>query len=302
MALVLILAGWLLLAPCGVSAQAASNHPHAKPFIFTNIIQDKDLVVAMPCALGEGVRTLIAINGSDELAEQMTKKYSEEHNEFYAYAPDDGEGYWGSDDDTIFFVHAAKTLLKNFDYRGLHAITDRNWFKETCVPCNFDPNNPPSGDVHGFGPSEAKPLSSNVTMVKACPSQRNYGGAGVILSKGMMDFLANNDTYFNCLMETYVNASDHLISECLWKNNIAFTDPGYIMAHGGDVNYRAFMPEWPTKTHHEGTQLARLVKGSCDYLCKWRIRNQASHHVKVRILDSPKMAAAMIVSLSTQMS
>eukprot|EP00798_Chlamydomonas_sp_ICE-L_P012435 gene12435-15634_t len=129
----------------------------------------EDFVIVLPCAMGErmllaqatrswrqGIRTLIAINGSEEDANKLTNKYSEEYNEFYVAAPDDGEGYWGEklharyagdpraayspvlahryfkgkykwmihgDDDTIFFLHAVRTLLKDYDHQTIHAIS-----------------------------------------------------------------------------------------------------------------------------------------------------------------------------------
>eukprot|EP00798_Chlamydomonas_sp_ICE-L_P003805 gene3805-13875_t len=104
--------------------------------------KNEDFVIVLPCAHGrrmllahasrawrQGIRTLIAINGSDETAEKLTKEYSKEHNEFYVTAPDDGnfkgDYKWMlyGDDDTIFFLHAVKTLLKDYDHRTIHALS-----------------------------------------------------------------------------------------------------------------------------------------------------------------------------------
>eukprot|EP00798_Chlamydomonas_sp_ICE-L_P023136 gene23136-30340_t len=213
--------------------------------VFPSLLGERMLLVHATRAWRQGIRTLIAINGSDEDAKKLTDKYSEEHNEVYIAAPDDGEGYWGDrehghypgdpraayapvlahryfkgnykwmlhgDDDTLFFLHAAKTLLKDYDHNTIHAITDRI-DGARCVPCFFDRNNPPTGDLRGVGPPQTKPLDASIQITNACPCCKSsmespewlaagwsgtvwYGGAGLILSKAAMDHLtAEKDQY-----------------------------------------------------------------------------------------------------------
>eukprot|EP00798_Chlamydomonas_sp_ICE-L_P023138 gene23138-30342_t len=283
----------------------------------------------------QGIRTLIAINGSDEDAKKLTDKYSEEHNEFYVAAPDDGEGYWGDkdhghypgdpraayapvlahryfkgnykwmlhgDDDTLFFLHAVKTLLKDYDHNTIHAITDRI-DGARCVPCFFDRNNPPTGDLRGVGPPQTKPLDVSIQITNACPYCKSsmespewlaagwsgtawYGGAGLILSKAAMDHLtAEKDQYLNCLLNSKCLGGDCLLSMCLWSAGVVFTNPGYDLAHGSS-DYIIFVADWrqSDEESHKKTPLADLISNTCDYNCKWRIRNQS--RAAVTLLDA----------------
>eukprot|EP00798_Chlamydomonas_sp_ICE-L_P023135 gene23135-30339_t len=292
--------------------------------VFSSVMGERMLLAHATRSWRQGIRTLIAINGSDEDAKKLTDKYSEEHNEFYVAAPDDGEGYWGrrhshyagdpraayapvlahryfkgnykwmltGDDDTLFFPHAVKTLLKDYDHNTIHAISDRTE-RATCVPCFFDRNNPPTGDLRGLGPPLTKPLDASIQITNACPfckssmespewlaagwsSSGLYGGAGLILSKAAMDHVtAEKDQWLNCIINSEGQGWDHLLSTCLWSAGVSFTNPGYAYAYGYNY-YTVFKADWTQSDmeSHFKTPLQTLVSDTCDYNCKWRIRNQ----------------------------
>eukprot|EP00798_Chlamydomonas_sp_ICE-L_P023139 gene23139-30343_t len=132
------------------------------------------------------------------------------------------------DDDTLFFLHAAKTLLKDYDHNTIHAITDRI-DGARCVPCSFDRNNPPTGDLRAVGPPRTKPLDASIQITNACPYCKSsmespewlaagwsgtawYGRAGLILSKAAMDHLtAEKDQLLNCLLNNKNSAAVTLL-------------------------------------------------------------------------------------------
>eukprot|EP00798_Chlamydomonas_sp_ICE-L_P003746 gene3746-13806_t len=289
-------------------------------------LKNEDFVIVLPCAVGrrlllahatrawrQGIRTLVAINGSDEMAKRLTKEYSNEHNEFYVAAPDDGEGYWAygpvlahryfkgdykwmlhGDDDTIFFLHAVKTLLKDYDHQTIHAISapqspkhlspfpDRTFFA-TCVPCFFNPDNPPTGDLRGVGPPLTKPLDPSGQGSDSVVSTGIWR-AGVAHTNPSYAYAEANTTQHNTtsdntahptLTGTRAKGSDGIVSGCIVKFGVAYTNPGYVYAYN-DSLYQVFQSDWPDQNSHLTTPLAKLVSDKCDYRCKWRIRNQAA--------------------------
>ena len=75
----------------------------------------------------------------------------------------------------IWFLPAVKQLVRNYDPDLPHAITDRAYHLY-CLPCHWDPDNPPMGDVDGSGVplaprlSEAMQLQRDIKPPRACPS------------------------------------------------------------------------------------------------------------------------------------
>ena len=144
---------------------------------------------------------------------------------------------------------------------------DRTFFR-LCLPCHYDPGNPPKGDVTGDGAPllpllSAEQLRNQTDPVRACPYCSSsvachegppangtrkikgescagglwYGGAGLIISVGLVRRL-DYDAFLRCTLgHRAEKGSDRMFSDCLFGSGFAITDPGYVKAYG-DEAYR----------------------------------------------------------------
>lgn len=187
---------------------------------------------------------------------------------FLAHEAVDGNYKWMlfGDDDTIWLMKNVERLLENYDHRLPYAISDYMYFGKTfgtentvyeehnrpwsdgswhagsttaprCLPCHLDL---PAGWQESLqGPMMMRACSCSPRLAcmanrKACAHSRfrppfPYGGAGIILSRGLFDHV-DKDEILQCIRNgvSVSNGGDQLLAHCLWKQGIAATDPGEV--------------------------------------------------------------------------
>ncbi|GLI67989.1 hypothetical protein VaNZ11_012203 [Volvox africanus] len=123
-----------------------------------------------------------------------------------------------------------------------------------------------------------------------CTPPTAHGGAGMIFSVGLMRSIPFRDA-LDCFL-TFTNATggDQMVSECLWRHGIAFTDPGPLVRHSYDYQYVIFggAPRLPSLV---GLELSGTEE-PCNALCTWMLRNVVSIHMHARIKKDIKALAA----------
>ncbi|EFJ48850.1 hypothetical protein VOLCADRAFT_90525 [Volvox carteri f. nagariensis] len=220
------------------------------------------------------------------------------------------------DDDTVFFMPGVRKLVAQFDHNLPIALSDNLWHDSShprleavrCLPCGFNTSLlrvPSAKNTTDGTPAAAnytpRPACPFCTPVDACPPWKPeckggggaHGGAGIILSVGLMrkllydDAIACMESIFHC------SGGDCLVSRCIWRAGYGFTDPGLSLMYDDPYDHILFdslASRWFLHHPIEQIYLGNCVSDICSYL----VRNVVSFHLRGKSYPSyPKAAAAM---------
>ncbi|KAG2501562.1 hypothetical protein HYH03_000069 [Edaphochlamys debaryana] len=154
-----------------------------------------------------------------------------------------------------------------------------------------DPSCPVCTPAAACAPISKEP---SVLTSGACNLSVPHGGAGMILSAGLMRSIPYH-SFLNCLLAIQSSSgSDRMFTECLWQHDVAITDPGASVRHLYDPRYVLF-----------GGKGARLLegpihdaeRGRCDEACAWQLENTVSLHAYARQWRDQKDLASKLQAL-----
>lgn len=173
------------------------------------------------------------------------------------------------DDDTLWFPPNVLSLLNTgFDYKLPYVMSDMFYYRNPCKGCAYDDRReglhrinthaprclpchfqkPPGWDEPFFAAEVGCPCTPKLACAadpEVCQQvgfQRPapYGGAGVLISRGMFETL-NLTAYVSCL-DMYSQTKGHgddIMMQCLYDQNFAPTDPGPFL-HGHHPRFSLF--------------------------------------------------------------
>ncbi|GAX82097.1 hypothetical protein CEUSTIGMA_g9525.t1 [Chlamydomonas eustigma] len=240
------------------------------------------------------------------------------------------------DDDTVFFIPNVISFLGRLNHMVPYALTDNLWYRRRgsnspyhphpdaprCYPCALPEHSsgqPNQGSIPAEAVSNSDPYSilgyTPPTVCEACTvdvackayreanmdcdAPRAHGGAGIIFSKALLDFVDLNE-FQRCLERVWgASGSDTLISLCLWEAGYAFTDPGVWIQGPGHPHEGRPHPHYiifdnrrqstALRADHFQMMKSKTCSGSCAY-DKWLLKSMVSMHVAARA--HPTSAAA----------
>lgn len=232
------------------------------------------------------------------------------------------------DDDTMFFQRGTQALTSQLDPAMPYFLTDHLWFAypgygahpsdtaPRCLPCNW--RGPTEYRGEG-GVAYRAPIGCPCTPsllcnpasfesqpwwrgtcarapVYAVPQQlySMHGGAGAVLSRGLLEKV-NVSAMIHCVQHTFATGGDSFITECLWQQGFAITDPGFSFLHPG---VRLFDPTDARTTPLLMALLdARLGGAQRCPACQQHLDHLVSAHVGSRGFDSFEDAAMYVEQL-----
>ncbi|KAG2491406.1 hypothetical protein HYH03_010197 [Edaphochlamys debaryana] len=221
-----------------------------------------------------------------------------------------GDGYkWMlyGDDDTVFFMPNVRRLLSRFDPELPIALSDNLWYDSRhprlesyrCLPCGFNK----TGDKLPKAQLDTKyvprPSCPYCTPENACPETKPnctmtgaHGGAGMLLSVGLMRKLLYDDALACINSLIGYSGGDSLVSQCIWRVGVGFTDPGDSLLYDSPYDHVTF--DNLANRLLVKDPMGALVVGNCDEGCSSLIRTAISFHMRGKSYSSfPKAAAAM---------
>lgn len=137
---------------------------------------------------------------------------------------------------------------------------------------------------------QKQPTSS----VQQCKIPLAHGGAGIILSIGLLRKL-QYDQMYECFMSLHgASGGDAMFSICLWRMGIAFTDPGVSMQNLYDPYYTLLGGELGGQALR--SPMGEISRGRCSTHCMWALRNAVSLHLKGRSFHSWHNSAANLLA------
>ncbi|PNH06691.1 hypothetical protein TSOC_006910 [Tetrabaena socialis] len=223
-----------------------------------------------------------------------------------------GDGYkWllYGDDDTIFFLPGLRRLLSGFDPELPLALTDNLWYGSghprleayRCLPCGFNDSALPAAQTNlSYTPRAACPYC---TRAAACPPAEPectitgaHGGAGMVFSVGLMRRMPY-DAALSCMNGIFhCSGGDCLVSQCIWKAGLGFTDPGHSLLHDNPLAHVLF--DNMEARFFLKNPIDQLVLGNCDADCRSAIRHAVSFHLRGKSFSSFGKAAAAMFGLA----
>ncbi|KAK9815274.1 hypothetical protein WJX72_000949 [[Myrmecia] bisecta] len=337
---------------------ANGHSPHAQQRDFVVAIPTNEahsVIVAAGRSWRQGIRAFIASDA--ELSDEQ-KAERRAFNETWCNYPNDeplrsyypgdsraalvpflahrhfGETYkWMlyGDDDTMWFLNAASTMVHGLDPEVPYFLTDHMWWggwKEhddtrkahsaapLCVPCGY--HRPVTPEDAPFRRPQGCPHCSTQLL---CDSDwtglleregeycrlppRAYsmhGGAGAIFSVGLLRQI-NFTEMEQCVLSQHSSGSDAFVTFCLWQAGIAATSPH----HGLHPKKRPFFDSATPDVIGEDLleKYSRLVQhllqaaaGNCTGICTIELEHTVSMHVRSRPLPSLEVAAEFLRFLS----
>lgn len=232
------------------------------------------------------------------------------------------------DDDTAFNLDVLVDLVKKFDPDEPHLISDNifvrynssvtyhgNQTAPRCVPCGVQA--PPVKEHNNWKPPQACPRCTWDMLRESDPDRPEYyskegfgtvylpthelavhGGAGMLLSRGLIAEL--NSTYMHTCLTTQfqrkiVPGGDTIISHCIFRLNVAPTDPGSLALTGK----QAFSPN-KCQTLCAVSDAYLYTKGfnCCDKECETRLNTIISTHIRTAHFGTPAQARESLRSLA----
>lgn len=147
-----------------------------------------------------------------------------------------------------------------------------------------------------------------------------HGGAGIVFTSSLF-IQIDLDSVKSCYDSDEVRGAsggDSLLSRCLWRHNVSFSEPGYWLHelvkalstsktkekvnwnHPDRVfsNSIVFDPTEARVRSYLVSPSGLLVSGQCSATCRWLLRHAVSYHLKSRSMPSLAHAAAAAWAIS----
>lgn len=255
--------------------------------------------------------------------------YPQAYHALLQQGDDDFDWMLYGDDDTVFFQRGTMTLAAQLDASMPYFVTDHLWFTypgygahpsdtaPRCLPCNWrGPTDYRDGDTPVYHAPRGCPCTPSLLCrpesfasqpwwrgtcdrapVYAAPQQlySMHGGAGALLSRGLLAAV-NISAMVHCVQNTYATGGDSFITECLWQQGYAITDPGFSFQHPG---VRLFDPADARTTPLLMALLdARSNGGARCPACAKHLEYLVSAHVGSRGFESFEDAAMYVEQLA----
>lgn len=213
-----------------------------------------------------------------------------------------------ADDDTFFFMDNVKRHLEDYDHTLPIVLTDHLMpghpiTKPRCLPCHLssEENEAIIANSSYMDPPKYRPYFGcpHCTPEHACrwynesEGRRGsecksggwiYGGAGAILSRGLLDLMAKNFAGLErCCSNTKSLGGDITLAICLNDVfNISITDPGTSVLAGfkkEHLLFSAFTPGWYVQCFRE---IIRTGGHHTHPDCVWQMDNALTVHLVAR--------------------
>ncbi|KAL4434225.1 hypothetical protein ABPG75_000666 [Micractinium tetrahymenae] len=212
-------------------------------------------------------------------------------------------------DDVAFFWPGLLRALQGLDHRDPYLLTD-NYFglwpdgapvqrkpdQPRCIPCTLNDTGLDlaaanvlktcSCSVAAMAQAFAEPLASMRRFPSQPPVFSINGGGGAILSAGLLERLGRR-RFQDCVSghgrPVNCAGSDCLLTTCMWRQGLGYTDPGFQLRHRGLLQFDAYERQlW--RAHRD--MLTFLAdRGGCDATCQLRVRHAVSLHANGKVMQ-----------------